>query len=252
MARSLSEAAQQLADPADARASIRELAPELPDVGFVFPGQGSQYAGMGRGLYDSEPSFRFAFDECCAVIHEQTGENPRDRFFSGDAAMLAQTSVTQPFTFALEYSLAQLWISWGIVPKHLIGHSVGEFVCAVIAGIMTLRDALALVQERGRLMQALPAGSMLSVRLAAADLVPRLPEGVVIAAENAPRACVASGPAESVARLEAELDAADIAARLLVTSHAFHSPMMDPAVEPMVVRAARIAWRRRAYRSCRR
>ena len=132
-------------------------------------------------------------------------------------------------------------MSWGVVPTALVGHSVGEFVCAALAEVMALPDALALVVERGRQMQALPAGSMLSVRLPADELRPRLPAGLEIAAENAPGLCVASGPTELIAALEAELAAAEIDVRGRQTSHAFHSPMMDPVVPIMAARLADVA-----------
>ncbi len=233
VATSHAQAAELLRSPDAARTGSRELPADLPDVAFLCPGQGSQYAAMGRGLHASEPAFRLAYDECCEIIQRLTGEDPRGRFFSDDPTVLVPTSVTQPAIFCLEYSLARLWMSWGVEPGALIGHSVGEFVCAALAGVMRLEDALALVLERGRRMQALPAGSMLSVRLSAADLTPRLPDDVVIAAENAPGLCVASGPSDAVSRLEHELVASGVAARRLVTSHAFHSAMMDPVVEPM-------------------
>ena len=233
------EAARLLAAPEPNRAGSREVGAALPELGLLCPGQGSQYARMGWGLYHAEPAFRAAYDECLAILEAHMAD-PRAVLFSEDPQALVPTSVTQPAIFALEYALARLWMSWGVAPRALIGHSVGEWVCAALAGVMALPDAIGLVVERGRRMQALPAGSMLSVRLAAADLAPRLPGGVVIAAENAPGLCVASGPTEDIARLEAELTAADITARRLVTSHAFHSAMMDPVIEPMAARLAQV------------
>jgi amino acid adenylation domain-containing protein len=234
------EAARQLGKPDPSQAGSREVGAELPDVGFLCPGQGSQYPRMGWGLYHSEPAFRDAYEACCAIVESITGSDPRDAWFSEDPQALVPTGVTQPAIFALEYALAKMWMSWGVVPSALIGHSIGEWVCAALAGVMPLGEALGLVVERGRRMQALPAGSMVSVRLAAAELTPRLPAGVVIAAENAPGLCVASGPTDAIARLEAELAAAEITARRLVTSHAFHSAMMDPVVEPLAARIAQI------------
>ena len=170
VASSHAQAAELLKSPDTVRAGSRELGADLPEIGFLCPGQGSQYAAMGRGVYETEPAFRAAYDECCTIIERLTGENPRATFFSEDAAVLLPTGVTQPAIFCLEYSLARLWMSWGVEPTTLIGHSVGEFVCAAIAGVMRLEDALALVLERGRRMQALPPGNMLSVRLSAEEL----------------------------------------------------------------------------------
>ncbi|HEX3758844.1 MAG TPA: amino acid adenylation domain-containing protein, partial [Kofleriaceae bacterium] len=240
VAATAADAARLLAAPEPGRTGSRELGAELPELGFLCPGQGAQYPRMGWGLYHGEPAFRAAYDECCAILDAQLGSDPRAVLFSEDPQALVPTSVTQPAIFALEYALARLWMSWGIAPAALIGHSVGEWVCATLAGVMALPDALALVVERGRRMQALPAGNMLSVRLAARELAPRLPAGAEIAAENAPGLCVASGPTEAIARLEAELATAGIAARRLVTSHAFHSAMMDPVIEPLAARLAQV------------
>ncbi|MEZ4403025.1 MAG: amino acid adenylation domain-containing protein [Kofleriaceae bacterium] len=234
------EAARLLTTPEPAAAGARQLGAELPSLGFLCPGQGSQYVQMGRGLYQAEPAFRAAYDECCALLAPLFDDDPRDTFWSEDPEALVATSITQPAIFSLEYATARLWMSWGVTPTVLVGHSVGEFVCAALAEVMPLADAIALVVERGRRMQALPAGSMLSVRLPAAELAPRLPDGLEIAAENGPGLCVTSGPTELIAALEAQLTADGVAARRLVTSHAFHSPMMDPVVPQMAARLATI------------
>jgi amino acid adenylation domain-containing protein len=209
-----------------------------PSVVFAFPGQGSQYPGMTRELYAAESAFRTAVDRCAALLQPELGRDIRELLFESTdetaAEALRHTSVAQAAIFTVEYALATLWHSWGIRPAAMIGHSVGEFVCAVLADVMTLEDALRLVAERGRLMQGLPAGSMLAVPLSAELLAARLARwpSIAIAAENAPTLSVASGPTEDIERLRAELEAEGIAARVLVTSHAFHSPMMDPAVGP--------------------
>jgi len=203
-----------------------------PQPVLMFPGQGAQYAGMGRTLYANEPVFRAAFDDCLRAFDGMLDVDLRERMFSDDPAALVPTSVTQPATFAIEYALARQVMALGLKPAALIGHSVGEFVAAVLAGVMQLADAARLVARRGALMQALAPGAMLSVRLPAADLQPRLGDRLSLAAENAPNACVAAGPADAIAQLSRQLDAEGIAARLLQTSHAFHSAMMDAAVLP--------------------
>jgi acyl transferase domain-containing protein len=149
-------AARLLTTPQPRRGTTREIGAELPDLAFLFPGQGSQYTRMGQGLYAGEPLFRETYDECCRLIAAQMGNDPKLSFFSDDPQALVATSVTQPAIFALEYSLALLWMSWGAQPTALIGHSVGELVCAALAEVMPLADAIGLVVERGKRMQALP------------------------------------------------------------------------------------------------
>ncbi len=213
---------------------------DAPEVAFLCPGQGAQYPAMGRGLYAAEPVFREAYDACCALlassmqIDATTADAVRDLFFSDAPDVLVATQQTQPAVFALEYALARLWLSWGVEPGALIGHSVGEFVCATLAGVMSLADALALVALRGRLMQAQPAGSMLSVRLSADAMSHYLDDSVELAAENSPALCVVAGPTPDIERLEARLAADGVAAKRLMTSHAFHSAMMQPVVAPML------------------
>lgn len=223
-------AAFESADPS--RWVTRSTGARAPDIAFMFPGQGAQYAGMGHSLYKGSGVFRATFDECARLLLPELRFDLRDRVFSDDPASLAQTSITQPATFVLEYSLAKLWESMGVRPTALIGHSVGEFVCAVLAGVFSLEDGLRLVARRAQLMQAQPAGAMLSVRLSGEKLRERLPTGLSLAAENAPAACVVSGQTEAVARFQQALEAEGIPARLLVTSHAFHSAMMDAVIEP--------------------
>ena len=155
--------------------------PAEPPCVFLFSGQGSQYAGMAKGLYQDEPSFRADVDECCAALSPIIGRDLRELLHAddtgGDAARLKDTQFTQPALFVIEYALARLWMRWGIRPAAMLGHSVGEYVAACLAGVFSLEDALGLVAARGRLMQALPAGAMLAVPLAERDLQPLLGDG---------------------------------------------------------------------------
>ncbi|RDS83646.1 amino acid adenylation domain-containing protein [Dyella monticola] len=223
------DAAKRLLEPAASSSTKTALNP-APGIVFMFPGQGSQYAGMGHALYETEPAFGAAIDECAHILRDELGFDLRERLFADDADALRATCLTQPAIFAMEYALARLWMSYGVTPVAMIGHSVGEFVAAVIAGVMNLADSARLIARRGRLMQALPAGSMLSVRMDAAQLAARMPTALSLAAENAPNACVVSGETPLVQAFQAELEQACIACRLLHTSHAFHSSMMDPAL----------------------
>ncbi|MFS2203145.1 amino acid adenylation domain-containing protein [Variovorax sp. Varisp36] len=224
------------------RASGR-TASRAPQLVLMFPGQGAQYAGMGKNLRANDPVFAAAFDDCMAAFDGATDFDLRERMFSGDAQSLVPTAVTQPAIFTLEYALARRLLALGARPHALIGHSVGEFVAAVLAGVMRLEDAARLVARRGALMQVQPAGAMLSVRLGAAELAGRLGPQLSLAAENGPAACVAAGPFDAIAALQAALEADGIPARPLQTSHAFHSAMMDAAVEPFEALVGKVALR---------
>lgn len=206
-------------------------------VAFLLSGQGAQYAGMGRGLYASEEVFRRELDRCAEILIPRLGADLRALLYGGPEGEpgyadheLQQTAVAQPALFAVEYALAQLWMSWGVRPQALCGHSVGELVAACLAGVFTLPDALALVAERGRLMQSLPAGAMLAVPLLEPEVEPWLAHfpAVALAAIPQPRLCVVSGPSDAVAAMGRELAAAGLDGRPLHTSHAFHSAMMEP------------------------
>ncbi len=233
------------ADTPAAIAALRDLrAPErearASEVVFMFPGQGAYYAGMGRALYESEPAFRAALDACAEIADAELGLRLTDVMFAGDAEAMNATELQQPATFALEYALARLWISLGVHPAAMIGHSVGEFVAATIGGVWSLEDGLRLVIRRGRLMQAQPPGAMLSVRIDARTMEKRLPEGLSLAADNAPNASVVSGLHEEIERLRAALEGEGIAAKTLRTSHAFHSSMMDAVLAPFRDEVARV------------
>ncbi len=199
-------------------------------VAFLFPGQGAQHAGMGCGLYGAEPVFRAAVDQCADVLQPLLGRDLRAVMHAPEhAEALLGTGLAQPALFTVGYALAQLWQSWGLRPAAMLGHSVGEFVAACLAGVFSLEDALGLIAARGRLMNAMPGGAMLAVRLPEAELLPLLGETLDLAAVNAPSSCVAAGPAEAVDALEAALTARGVMHRRLHTSHAFHSRMMDGA-----------------------
>jgi amino acid adenylation domain-containing protein len=202
---------------------------------FLFPGQGAQYVGMGRGLYEHEPAYRQAVDECAALLLAEGELDIRQVLYAeagraGAEERLKNTRYAQPALFVTEYALAQLWRSWGIKPSILCGHSLGEFVAAHLAGVFSLADALRLVAARGRLVSELPRGSMLSVRLPAAEVAVLLSPGLDLAATNSPRLCVVAGPDEAIATFAHLLDERAIPNKVLATSHAFHSAMMEPVL----------------------
>lgn len=214
---------------------------------FMFTGQGAQYVNMARGLYESEPVFREQVDRCAELFRSELGSDLRDVIypmpeqFESAAQLLNQTRFTQPALFAIEYALAQMWQAWGVHPQAMIGHSIGEYVAACLAGVMCLEDAVALVAARGRLMQELPAGAMLAVTLPAAELQTLLPPALSIAAINAPTLTVVSGPIDSTEALQQHLLKQDVACQRLHTSHAFHSAMMDPILPAFTERVRRVA-----------
>ncbi|MFL6284302.1 MAG: SDR family NAD(P)-dependent oxidoreductase [Pyrinomonadaceae bacterium] len=205
-------------------------------VAFMFTGQGSQYAGMARELYNEELLFSEYVDYCAEFLESHLGLDLRELLFppanraEEAERLLNQTRFTQPALFVVEYALARLLMSWGVQPRAFIGHSVGEYVAACLAGVFSLEDALSLVAARGELMNAVARGVMLSVQAAAEDVLPLLDERLSLAAINAPDLCVVSGEAQAVAELEIELPERNISSRRLHTSHAFHSFMFQPVV----------------------
>jgi len=216
-------------------ASVSAAAPAPGETVFLFPGQGAQYVGMGRGLYEHEPAYRQAVDECAALLLSDGELDIRQVLYAEAGRTSAEerlknTRYAQPALFVTEYALARLWQSWGIKPSILCGHSLGEFVAAHLAGVFSLADALRLVAARGKLVSELPRGSMLSVRLPAAEVVALMPAGLDLAATNSPRLCVVAGPDETIATFAHLLDARAIPNKLLATSHAFHSAMMEPVL----------------------
>lgn len=239
-------------DRARAIATLRMKPPRPPQacgsarpVVFMFPGQGSQYPGMARGLYDSEPVVRSAIDECTEKLQQHIGRDLRKVLFPGgrtrDAAgVLKDTRWAQPALFTVSYALAKLWVSRGIRPALMIGHSVGEYVAATLAGVMELDGALEAIARRGQLIAGLPKGSMLAVLAAADTLGPFIGGEVSLAASNAPGFSVLSGPEHAIDVAETALAKASIATRRLHTSHAFHSSMMDPILDEFEAVLARI------------
>ena len=211
-------------------------------VAFLFSGQGSQHAGMGADLYRKVPRYRDAMDRCAALLQPHLGADIRDIILAADAdGLINETRFTQPALFCIEYALATLWMGLGVSPGSMLGHSIGEYVAAHLAGVFSLADALAVVAARGHLMQELPPGAMAAVHLSATELTPWLTAGVVVAAENAPNLCTISGEAEQVEETLRRLEAHGSECRPLHTSHAFHSPMMEPALAPFVAMLERIS-----------
>jgi acyl transferase domain-containing protein/acyl carrier protein len=208
-----------------------------PPVAFLFSGQGAQYVYMALDLLRVEPVFREHLEACADQLRPHLGADLRRLLYppavqaEEATAQLRQTANTQAALFTVEYALARLLMSWGVRPAAMLGHSLGEYVAACLAGVFPVETALALVAERGRLMQALPAGAMLAVGLPERELVPLLGRRVCLAAVNEPSQCVVSGPADAINELEATLLRRRVTCRRLQTSHAFHSRMMDPILE---------------------
>jgi acyl transferase domain-containing protein len=209
-------------------------------VVFMFTGQGSQYVNMGLELYQSEPSFRKEVDACANLLKPHLGFDllkvlyPSEQERDEASRKLTQTYTTQPALFVVEYALARMLMSWGVEPQAMTGHSIGEYVAACLAGVFSLEDALQLVAARGRLMQQLPAGSMLAVSLSAKAVEPLLGGEVSLAASNSPKLCVVSGPDAAIEELQTRLTEQGAGYRRLHTSHAFHSAMMEPILEPFI------------------
>lgn len=227
-----------------ARQELRE-----PPVVFMFPGQGAQYVNMGADLYRQERVFREAVDQCAKILQPILKVDLLKVLFASNGnteaanEQLRQTRFTQPALFTIEYALAKLWMSWGIKPAAMIGHSVGEYVAGCLAGVFSSEDALGLVARRAELVQAQAPGSMLAVRLPEEDVRALLNDSLSIAAINSPNLCVVSGPHDAVAALEKQLATRNVAAKHLQTSHAFHSAMMEPVLAPFteLLRKTRLA-----------
>jgi myxalamid-type polyketide synthase MxaB len=217
-----------------------------PRVAFLFTGQGAQYADMGRDLYRTSDTFRRILDRCDAVLRPLLPRPLLSVMYPepGVPSPLDETQYTQPALFSLEYALAETWREWGIRPSFVLGHSVGEYVAACVAGVMGLEDALELIAVRGRLMQSLPAGGAMAAVFAGeaevSDALRRHPDQLAIAAVNAPDSIVVSGAAPALAAVLEELARRGIRAQPLTVSHAFHSPLMDPILDEFAAAAGRL------------
>ena len=239
-------AALEARDPGRLFTSVCQRAD--PAVAFMFTGQGAQYVNMGFDLYQVEAAFREQVDRCAELLRPHLKLDLRhvlypDRGTFGAeeaAALLGQTYLTQPALFVTEYALARLWMQWGVRPAAMIGHSLGEYVAACLAGVFSLEDALRLVAARGRMMQNLPGGAMLAVALPWQEAQALLGESLSLAANNGPSKSVISGPAEVVEELQQQLTQRGVSCRRLQTSHAFHSKMMEPILGPFTEQVKRV------------
>ncbi len=212
------------------------VAHEGSRVSFLFPGQGSQYVNMGKQLYAHEPLFRELVDQCSELLQPWLQLDLRSVLYPTQEqhqwaeAELRETRTTQPALFVVEYALARMWMSWGLLPESMLGHSIGEYVAACLAGVFSLEDALKLVAVRGRLMQSCARGGMLAVAASEEEVQRYLSAGLDLAAINGSRSCVLSGPLEFVELAEKELAQQQVVHRRLQSSHAFHSAMMEPII----------------------
>ena len=243
------EAARLMRNPDPMRCGSKRCQQRDPPIVFLFGGQGTQYVNMGQNLYRDEPLFRAVVDDCCEILKPHLGRDLRELLYPQSEgretaqASLQNTLYTQPSLYIIEYALARFWQSLGITPALMAGHSIGEFVAATLAGVWSLEDGLRIVARRGQLMQDLPRGTMMAVRAAADKVTALLPPSVSLAANNSPSLCVVSGPETDVDGLRIQLEAEHIVCRPLHTSHAFHSAMMEPMLEPLLAEVQKVKLR---------
>ncbi|MDM8560645.1 SDR family NAD(P)-dependent oxidoreductase [Candidatus Parabeggiatoa sp. HSG14] len=219
--------------------------PKERPIAFMFSGQGTQYVNMGLELYQTETTFREQIDICAEILKPHLKLDLRQLWYPNnieakEAASLEQTVIAQPVLFVIEYALAKLWMSYGIKPQAMIGHSIGEYVAACLADVFSLEDALALVATRGKMMQQLPHGAMLAVPLSPTEVEPFLDKELDMATINEPTRCVVSGSIKAINAFEKNLKNKEIECRRLHTSHAFHSEMMTPILESFAQHVKRV------------
>jgi acyl transferase domain-containing protein/NADPH:quinone reductase-like Zn-dependent oxidoreductase/short-subunit dehydrogenase/acyl carrier protein len=219
-----------------------------PRIAFLFTGQGSQYAGMGKGLFEGSHVFRQTIERCAGLLQPHLDRPLLDVLFGANSEAINDTVYAQPALFALEYALAELWRSWGIVPDLVLGHSIGELVAATVAGVMGLEDALRLVAARGRLMQELPRNGAMATVFADPTVVHSALNGrhentLAIAAVNGPQNTVISGTKDALERVLTTLGEQGVGHMRLTVSHAFHSPLMDPMLNGFEHEARTIDYR---------
>jgi phthiocerol/phenolphthiocerol synthesis type-I polyketide synthase E len=245
MADSVAEAIEFLGHKNPQRLFDQTQKPTYRPVVFMFSGQGSQYVNMAKELYHTEAVFKQHLDYCAEKLRPLLNVELLDVLYPNvvtetASERLQQTAMAQAALFSVEYALARLWMAWGIQPKAMIGHSIGEYVAACIAGVFSLDDALALVAARGQLMQAAVPGSMLAVSLSADEINSLIPNDLSLALINSSSLCVVAGTHEAIAAFEQQLQAQMISCQILHTSHAFHSAMMQDVVSPFVTRISQI------------
>lgn len=231
---SVQDLARQLRAAPQRRRPVPAARHGAPQIALLLSGQGAQQAGMGESLYHGWSQYRLFLDECAELLAPHMEPDLRDVIFGPQAhSLLARTEFAQPALFAVEHSLARLWSELGVTPDALVGHSLGEYVAACLAGVFTLPDALRLVATRGRLMQQLPEGAMLAIRATEQQVRNDLPQALDIAAVNAPLQTVVAGPPSKVEQFAASLQDRGIAVERLASKIAFHSRAIDPMLDAL-------------------